>query len=99
MDNKQLKTLVAIGITATTLVGCGFNPENELDVEVYGPAPIFEEEQSGGFNPANELDVEVYGPAPIFEEKQSGILDKAYRNIQDAGSDYEINSSTDDEDL
>ena len=74
MDNKQLKTLVAIGITATTLVGCGFNP-------------------------ANELDVEVYGPAPIFEEKQSGILDKAYRNIQDAGSDYEINSSTDDTDF
>lgn len=45
MNNKKVATLLSVCTAATMLTACdNFNPAAEYEVDMYGPAPIIQEE-------------------------------------------------------
>ena len=72
MKNQQVKTLLAVTVSATLLTGCGFNPIDEEIMVMYGPVQIEETEESNkvedtevinDFDPSSEAEMDLYGPA------------------------------------
>lgn len=46
MKNKKVQAMLATTVmTAALMGGCAFNPAEEEMSEIYGPAPVVEEEQ------------------------------------------------------
>ena len=75
MNDKQLKTMMAVGMAAVTVAGCGGQGNqvsNNNDIQETPSNEIVEE-----FKPELEYEVDVYGPAPYFEpeEDNTEVLD------------------------
>lgn len=75
MNDKQLKTMMAVGMVAVTVAGCGGQGNqvsNNNDIQETPSNEIVEE-----FKPELEYEVDVYGPAPYFEpeEDNTEVLD------------------------
>lgn len=45
MNNKKVAALLSVCTAATMLTACeNFNPEAEYEMDIYGPAPVIQEE-------------------------------------------------------
>ena len=67
MKKNKLKSLLGISIVASMISGCDtFNPSFESEMDMYGPAPIVDEQEE--FRPELEDQVEDYGVMPYDED-------------------------------
>ena len=65
MDNKVIKTMAVAGLSATIITGCGtdgFDPSKEMQVDVYGPAPVMEREIEYTEPNVDDIDSDEFEP-------------------------------------